>query len=249
MNSTPATRPPPFWIWPAASLAAAGLFAGAVWMTLVNRSKTDVSQTPPPATATATATGDAALTPATGESTGGLIATLPTERHVPDFAFTERSGKTVRRADLLGKIWVADFIFTHCAGTCPVMTSSLRTVQERCKDLPDLRLVSFTVDPERDTVQVLKDFASSQGADPERWLYLTGDKAALYDFINKGFLLPVGASPNDPATPGIEAIMHSPRFVLVDATGKLVAMYTGTEAASVEKLIADLHTMAAQAAR
>ncbi len=146
---------------------------------------------------------------------------------VPDFAFTDRRGRTVRRADLLGKVWVADFIFTNCAGTCPVMTMRMKGLLETLKDLSGVALVSFSVDPDRDTPEVLDEYAAGHGADDERWHFLTGDRAAVYKLSRDGFRLAVGEVPPEELRPGDEAIMHSDRFALVDRQGRIRGLYRG----------------------
>src|SRR5713101_367446 len=93
---------------------------------------------------------------------------------VGDFSLTERSGQTVSRADLRGKVWVASFLFTRCCTGCPQITATLAQLQKELQGQPDVILVSFSVDPEHDTPKVLKDYAKEWGADPKRWLFLTG---------------------------------------------------------------------------
>ncbi len=91
---------------------------------------------------------------------------------VPDFTFIERSSREVKSQELAGKVWVADFVYTSCGGFCPVMTEKMRKLQDM---LPkDIRLVSFSVDPDTDTPAVLAEYAKRYGADPDRWLFLTG---------------------------------------------------------------------------
>jgi protein SCO1/2 len=113
------------------------------------------------------------------------------------------------------------------------MTEKMRKLQAA---LPaDLRLVSFTVDPNRDTSKVLAAYAAEHGATRERWLFLTGDKQMLYDICIKGFKLPVE---DDPGTP-LEPITHSTRFVLVDKQGQIRGYYSGTEDQEMNRLVAD----------
>src|SRR6185369_9277822 len=104
------------------------------------------------------------------------------EEGVADFSFTECHGQTVTKADLLGKPWLACFIFTQCAGPCPRVSEQMAVLQKRLKEL-DVRLVSFTVDPDRDTPEVLRAYADKYGADPEKWWFLTGDKAEIYRLV------------------------------------------------------------------
>lgn len=152
---------------------------------------------------------------------------------VPDFTLTDRSGRTVSRTDLAGKVWIADFIFTSCAGTCPSMTANMSKLQ---KILPrDIRLVSFTVDPTRDTAKVLAEYADHYGADKGRWLFLTGDRRALYDLSIKGFKLAIDDTMGTEAEP----ITHSTRFALVDRNGQIRGYYSGTEDEDLTRLSTD----------
>jgi cytochrome oxidase Cu insertion factor (SCO1/SenC/PrrC family) len=110
---------------------------------------------------------------------------------VPDFALQERSGVVVRKQDLLGKVWLVAFIFTQCAEECPLMSHRMAQLQELYRAEPDFRLVSITVDPEHDTPAVLSQYAGSFGAHPQRWLFLTGEKAAILLLARDGFHLGV----------------------------------------------------------
>lgn len=116
---------------------------------------------------------------------------------VPAFALTERSGRGVTREDLRGLVWITNFFYTNCPDTCPLQSAKMARLQQDVDDLSDVRLVSISVDPEHDTPDVLRDYAQRFGADPERWLFLTGDKTAIYRLAQEGFLLSVV----DPAAP------------------------------------------------
>lgn len=178
---------------------------------------------------------------------GGLLAAgcaqkqepLPILSTVPDFSLTERSGEPLGLADLRGKVWVADFIFTNCAGTCPIMTTAMADLQKAAlaENLSDVKLVSITVDPERDSLAVLQRFADGYGAIKERWYFLTGDGAAIQQLASKGFLLSAAASTGGSAE---EPIIHSNRFVLVDRQGRIRGYYDGTDGESVKLLQQDL---------
>lgn len=121
----------------------------------------------------------------------GLLETLDVYGEVPDFALTERSGRRITRADLLGKVWIANFIYTHCTETCPLQSAQMARLQANLQGEPDVRLVSITVDPEQDTPQVLAEYASRFGADRERWLFLTGERRPIYTLALEGFRLSV----------------------------------------------------------
>jgi cytochrome oxidase Cu insertion factor (SCO1/SenC/PrrC family) len=110
---------------------------------------------------------------------------------VPDFSLIQRDGRRVTLADLRGKVWIANFIYTHCTDTCPLQSARMARLQERLRDEPDVRFVSITVDPELDTPEVLSEYANRFGADRDRWLFLTGEKRALYALAVEGFRLSV----------------------------------------------------------
>ncbi len=114
---------------------------------------------------------------------------LPRLWEVPDFALIERSGQSVTRADLLGKVWIASIIFTRCAEECPLVSNHMARLQATFAAEPDVRLVSITVDPAYDTPEVLTRYAQSFAAQPQRWLFLTGDKATIYRLVREGFRL------------------------------------------------------------
>src|SRR5262245_31476896 len=113
---------------------------------------------------------------------------------VADFALTERGGETVHRADLLGKVWVAAFGFTRCTGPCPQVSGTMARLQAELAGQPEVRLVSFSVDPDHDTPEVLRGYAQRFGADPQRWLFLTGPRDDLYRLIQESFHLAVQQS-------------------------------------------------------
>jgi cytochrome oxidase Cu insertion factor (SCO1/SenC/PrrC family) len=158
---------------------------------------------------------------------------LPVFAVVPDFTLTERSGRTVRKADLLGRVWVADFIFTTCAGPCPELTLRMRSLQKSLKDHGEaVRLVSFTLDPAYDTPAVLKSYAQRTHADPKRWWFLTGqDEASLHTLVKEGFLQTV-----QPAAGG-NPIIHSTYFVLIDRVGRIRAFYDGLDPESKPRIL------------
>lgn len=166
----------------------------------------------------------------------------PVLGQVPEFSLTNRDGRTVTLRDLAGAPWVADFIFTRCPATCPMMTARMaRLNRDLPADLP-VRLVSFSVDPEHDTSEVLERYARSFQA-PDRWLFLTGDREEILALSEKGFKLGV-AMELPPGTVAPEPILHSTRFVLVDGEGGIRGYYDGFDEESVERLERDLAALA-----
>lgn len=161
-------------------------------------------------------------------------APIPDYSAAPDFSLTERSQRTVTRKDLDGQVWVADFIFTHCAGICPTMSSNMQKLQSL---LPkEVRLVSFSVDPYNDTPEVLTEYANRYNADAERWLFLTGNAEAMQKLSVGGFKLaldPTGGTEAEPIT-------HSSRFVLVDRQGHIRGYYGTEEVDALDRLVTDV---------
>lgn len=185
-----------------------------------------------------------------GERAGGAPRGLPALGEVPAFSLVERSGAPLTRDALLGRVWVADFVFTRCSVTCPVMTAAMRRLQEDFADLPEVRLVSFTVDPERDTPDVLREYARAVGADRARWLFATGEKAAIHGLSREGFRLGVGdPATGDGAPVGAEAILHSTRLVLVDARARIRGYYDGGDPEAVALLERHARRLAREASR
>jgi cytochrome oxidase Cu insertion factor (SCO1/SenC/PrrC family) len=144
----------------------------------------------------------------------------------PEFTLTERSGRTVRKADLLGKVWIASFVFTRCTGPCPQVSATMAQLQKELAGQPDVVLVTFTVDPERDTPKELTEYAAHFGADPERWLFLTGKADEIYHLVNKGFLLAAQPNQGTARQPGAE-VEHSTRLVVVDRHGFIRGYFQG----------------------
>ena len=134
---------------------------------------------------------------------------LPVYSVLPDFRLLERSGQPFGSSDLGGKVWVANLFFTHCTDTCPLETAEMAQLQVAFASEPDFRLVSISVDPERDTPQVLARYAERNGADPERWLFLTGHKETIHRLAREGFKLGVEDPPMDRTHPG--APVNAPR--------------------------------------
>lgn len=143
---------------------------------------------------------------------------------VSDFSLTERSGKKVTRDDLKGKVWVASFIVTRCPdGKCPQVTQTVARLQRDLASRRDVLLVTFTTDPERDKLDELNAYADKFGADPDRWLFLTGGEEEI-DALLKSMLL---RNPNTTFSKG--QIDHAQKLMVVDRDGTLVGVYDGMD--------------------
>jgi len=154
--------------------------------------------------------------------------------NVPEFQLTAQDGQPFDSKVLAGKIWVADFIYTTCPGPCPRMTSQMHEVQKAILNMPDVKLVSFTVDPARDTPQVLSEYAKVHGASAEHWYFLTGPAATLQKLDRDTFKLGnIG--------PTLE---HSTRFVLVDRQARIRGYYDTSESRAIPKLIENIYELA-----
>lgn len=150
---------------------------------------------------------------------------------LPAFALTDQSGRAFASTGMQGKTWIVDFIFTRCGGPCPMMTARMVALQKQLKDT-GVRFLSLSVDPKFDTPEVLTKYAKERGADLSTWTFLTGDEGAIFA-ASKALLL--GVTPANGEAP----IMHSTKFVLVDAQGKVHGYYSGTEDESLKELEAD----------
>jgi protein SCO1 len=157
---------------------------------------------------------------------------------VPEFALVERSGKRTTLADLRGTVWIADFIYTTCKDTCPLQTAAMAKLQDDWQGKVGLKLVSFTVDPEKDTIEALSRYAETYNADSSRWLFLTGAKEQLTRLVQEGFRLSAAVAPGDGNTDGV--ILHSPRFVLIDKEGQIRGYYDSRDREALRRLQKDV---------
>ena len=153
---------------------------------------------------------------------------------LPDFTLTNQQGQPFGSADLGGKIWVADFIFTHCPTICPTMTLEMARLQSDFVEQP-VYFVSFSVDAERDTPEVLSRYAAQYGADERRWQFLTGEKERIYQLAKEGFSLAAGHRGSD--------ILHSPRFVLVTPDGDIRGRYDSRSKPALLRLRRDINAI------
>jgi cytochrome oxidase Cu insertion factor (SCO1/SenC/PrrC family) len=146
---------------------------------------------------------------------------LPVIGPVADFSLINQSGQSVSLADLKGRPWVADIIFTRCAGPCPEMTRKMKQLQDALPDGSPVVLVTLTTDADHDTPEVLAQYAARFGADPARWTFLTGDKVAIANLAIDSLKLTAIEKPPEERTDPNDLFVHSTIFVVVDRQGRL----------------------------
>jgi protein SCO1/2 len=153
----------------------------------------------------------------------------------PNFELIAHDGRKLSNADLSGKIWVVNFIFTRCKGPCPAITSRMAELQQKLgRTRPgEIQLLSLTVDPAHDTPGVLAEYAKAVGADPSRWRFATGPAAQVEDIIRNGFLQSL-------LTDDSAELVHSSRFVVVDREGWMRGFPDGNDPEVVQKLLMDI---------
>lgn len=157
---------------------------------------------------------------------------------VGDFSAVTQDGEDFNVKNLEGSWWVADFIFTNCETVCLPMTANMVQLQSMLEDegFDDVKLVSFSVDPERDTPEVLTEYANEYGADLNRWTFLTGyDFATIKDYATGTFKNLVEEPPE-----GSDQVTHATYFFLVDPNGNIVSHYSGTKPEQMADIVNDL---------
>ena len=166
---------------------------------------------------------------------------LPVYGTVPAFALRDQAGRDMTHKDLDGAIWVADFIFTSCAGQCLLMSDQMRALQRGFAGEPSLRFVSFSVDPLHDTPERLASYAQGYGSDA-RWVLLTGDPAQIRSVSMDGFHLAIAERPGAAHEP----IVHSVRFVLIDRHRRIRGYYNATDSRAMSRLRQDARQLIQQ---
>ena len=159
----------------------------------------------------------------------GEVAQLPVLGTLTDFELIDQNGQAFTKTDLEGNIWIADFIFTTCAGPCPVMMSQYTDLQDRFSNFRKLNLLSISVYPEFDTPPVLKEYGDRYNANHDKWTFLTGDRNEIHRLAVDGFQV---GSIEDP-------VFHSTRFILVDDKAQIRGYYISTELEDMQKLWRD----------
>jgi cytochrome oxidase Cu insertion factor (SCO1/SenC/PrrC family) len=153
------------------------------------------------------------------------------------FRLRSQDGEPFGSQDLEGKVWIATFIFTRCAATCPAQTAAFKRLQTELSQHPsgkDVHLISITVDPQNDKAAVLREYANEVGADTSSWTFLTGKRPDIVELCEKGFKLPLAKAEGD------APIVHSQNFVLVDRARRIRGHYDGLNEDALDQLRKDL---------
>lgn len=183
---------------------------------------------------------DAHFTPHWFENT----AQIPDDFHkIRPFELVNQNGEIVTQADFEGKVYVADFFFTTCPGICPKMTANMVDVQAAFLEDPSVLLLSHSVTPTRDSVEMLRSYADLKGVKDEKWHLVTGDRSLIYELGRRYYF----AEENLGLEKSDEDFLHTENFLLVDHAGYLRGIYNGLNKTDVQQLIADIKTLQKEA--
>ena len=157
---------------------------------------------------------------------------------IANFRLTNQNGHIVTQQDYENKIYVADFFFTTCPSICPIMTDNMGYVQSQILDDPNVKLLSFSVTPEIDSVPQLKKYALEKGVKDEKWNLLTGDKKEIYTLARKSYFVA-----KEDGDGGPHDMIHTENFVLIDPDKRIRGYYDGTDRAAMQTLLEDMTTL------
>jgi protein SCO1/2 len=158
---------------------------------------------------------------------------------IPQFKTVNQYGDSIKSISLDDNIYVADFFFTTCPSICPIMHRNMLKVYEELKEMPDLKIISYTIDPKHDSAAVLKNYANKLGIEGNRWWLLQGKKEEIYQLASSYLV-------TSPAEDAKEKFIHDGYFILVDKQKRIRGQYDGTQPDSVAKLIADIKLLKAE---
>ncbi len=175
---------------------------------------------------------------------------LPVLGQIPEFKLTAQDAKPFTQEEMKGRVWVADFFFTSCGGACPLMTERMKkSIQTSLLDMrdekgePPAKILSFSVDPERDTPEVLAQYAKDHGAEPGVWVFLTGPLEEITRTVVQGFKISMGKVPSQvPSQDEIWEVVHGEQFLLIDRQGRIRGYYS-SEGSALRRLLTDLKSL------
>jgi protein SCO1/2 len=157
---------------------------------------------------------------------------------VKDFNLINQNGNKITSKDYENKIYVVDFFFTRCPSICPIMTDNMKKIQDEYIDNDDIMLLSMSVTPEIDDIEVLKDYAIEKGVNDSKWNITTGSKKHIYELARKSYFAVV-----DQGDGGLQDFIHTPNFILVDTKKQIRGIYDGTEDNEILRLIKDINIL------
>ncbi|MGK7396525.1 MAG: SCO family protein [Candidatus Cyclobacteriaceae bacterium M3_2C_046] len=154
---------------------------------------------------------------------------------IPDFKFINQDSSIVTPSTFDDKIYIADFFFTTCPTICPTMKAQMLRVYQEYEDNDQVMILSHSIDPEYDTVAVLREFARRLGVSSEKWHFITGSKKEIYDIGQNAYMVTAKEDENEPG-----GYIHSGAFILIDKDKRIRGYYDGTKQADVNRLIQDI---------
>lgn len=164
-----------------------------------------------------------------------VVGTDTVYHAIAPFSFVDQDSVEITKATFNDKIYVADFFFTSCRTICPIMKSQMLRVYEVTKDMPDVLLLSHTIDPEYDTVALLRDFAERLEVESKKWHFVTGVKDSIYKIAQTSYFATAMEDKSEP-----DGFIHSGAFLLIDKVGRIRGKYDGTKEEDVNRLIVDI---------
>ncbi len=160
---------------------------------------------------------------------------------IAPFSMTNQNGETITEKEYDNTIYVADFFFTTCPSICPIMTKNMHTLQEKLVDLPEVKLLSFSVTPQIDSVAQLKRYALKNKVDDTRWNLVTGKKKEIYELARKSYLVV-----KDDGDGGPYDMIHTENFVLVDKQKRIRGFYDGTQLKAMDDILRDIELLVSE---
>lgn len=160
---------------------------------------------------------------------------------IAPFSMTNQNGETITEKEYDNTIYVADFFFTTCPSICPIMTKNMHILQEKLVDLPEVKLLSFSVTPQIDSVAQLKRYALKNKVDDTRWNLVTGKKKEIYELARKSYLVV-----KDDGDGGPFDMIHTENFVLVDKQKRIRGFYDGTQTEAMDDILHDIELLVSE---
>jgi protein SCO1 len=157
---------------------------------------------------------------------------------IGNFKFVNQDSAIVTNETFSAKIYIADFFFTSCRTICPIMKTQMLRVYEKVENDPDVLILSHTIDPEYDTVQLLHDYADRLGVKSSKWHFVTGEKDSIYDIAQKSYFSTAMEDATEP-----DGFIHSGAFLLIDKEQRIRGKYDGTSDEDVNRLLADIEKL------